>query len=285
MSERKKKSKGSKEKDGGGSVSYVSLIQDPFGIRNHEISEAQNSTEELPLNEVGDEIEGEAAAAEADAPLESEPNAAWLDAAVDAPPATDDNIPAADAAALSSAAEALGGPQEDDRLRRAREMPDLGADDWDEIPSQGIDISQLRGELAADSRDEFKPVPDTGELDSMARAMAEQDEFAKSAASELADWTPDAQADKKAAEADEQARIRDDQALQAEQAQAEAAKDSEDEDDADPELGAALPHPDPETGALDLAEVQSCLEALLFMLDKPARLERLREMIGPDFPL
>lgn len=53
----------------------------------------------------------------------------------------------------------------------------------------------------------------------------------------------------------------------------------------DPELAAALPKPPQadESGNLDLAEMESCLEALLFMCDKPVSLNRLRDLLGPDF--
>jgi len=59
----------------------------------------------------------------------------------------------------------------------------------------------------------------------------------------------------------------------------------------DPELQAALPKgpehsadgtPDPN---YDLSEIESCVEALLFMMDKPVSAEKLHEMLGPDFSL
>jgi segregation and condensation protein B len=73
------------------------------------------------------------------------------------------------------------------------------------------------------------------------------------------------------------AQIAEDQALQAQEA--EEAKRAE---ELDPELKAALPQPD-ENGNLDLEEVQSCLEAILFISDKPMSLKRLHELLGPDF--
>lgn len=36
---------------------------------------------------------------------------------------------------------------------------------------------------------------------------------------------------------------------------------------------------------LDVSEIQSCIEALLFISDKPISLEKLRESLGPDFDL
>ena len=52
----------------------------------------------------------------------------------------------------------------------------------------------------------------------------------------------------------------------------------ESEQQIDPELLAALPQRD-EEGNLDLMEMQSCIEALLFMLDKPVSAEKLQELL------
>jgi segregation and condensation protein B len=77
--------------------------------------------------------------------------------------------------------------------------------------------------------------------------------------------------------------IAEDQALAAEMAReaAEAEKLLE----TDPELLAALPkEPTPdEQGRLDLSELQSCIETLLFMVDKPTSVKKLKEWLGPDF--
>ena len=57
--------------------------------------------------------------------------------------------------------------------------------------------------------------------------------------------------------------------------------------DLDPEILAALPK-NPETdseGNLDLAEMESCIESLLFMSEKPLSANKLRELLGPDMPL
>jgi segregation and condensation protein B len=61
--------------------------------------------------------------------------------------------------------------------------------------------------------------------------------------------------------------------LAQEQAELEAAEAS------DPELIAALPQ------SLDVAEMESCIETLLFLSDKPVSVDKLRTMIGEDFPL
>lgn len=68
--------------------------------------------------------------------------------------------------------------------------------------------------------------------------------------------------------------IAEDQAIAQELAQ-EVPTETE---DFDPELQAALPQ------SLDLDEMQSCIETLLFMSDKPLSLSRLQEMLGPELP-
>jgi segregation and condensation protein B len=68
--------------------------------------------------------------------------------------------------------------------------------------------------------------------------------------------------------------IAEDQALQ--KLMAEEAELAEKND---PELQAALPNAE----NLDIAEVQSCVEALLFMADKPISVDKLRELLGPSF--
>jgi segregation and condensation protein B len=116
---------------------------------------------------------------------------------------------------------------------------------------------------------------DNSALDQLAGAIAaETEDMAAKAAEELASWQPDADAAAKLAE-----QIAEDEAL------AKAQADEQEEVQAmDPELAAALPQVS-ENGELDVKEMQSCLEALLFMMDRPASMNRLREMIGQDFPL
>lgn len=65
----------------------------------------------------------------------------------------------------------------------------------------------------------------------------------------------------------------------------EAAIRAEEEADAkliDEEVRAALPSRD-ESGNIDVAEMESCIEAILFMSDKPVSLAKLRSYIGEDF--
>ncbi len=67
--------------------------------------------------------------------------------------------------------------------------------------------------------------------------------------------------------------------------QAQEALDRENADEGielDPELLAALPKaPTDDSVEFDLSELQSCIEALLFMSDKPVSIERLQELLGP----
>ncbi len=75
--------------------------------------------------------------------------------------------------------------------------------------------------------------------------------------------------------------IAEDQALAlAEEAEAAAALE------ADPELKAALPGVPTvgDDGELDLRELQSCVETLLFMSDKPVSAKKLQEMLGEQIP-
>ena len=81
--------------------------------------------------------------------------------------------------------------------------------------------------------------------------------------------------------------IAEDDQLQAElKAEADEAAATQDEamEETDPELLAALPK-SPETdaeGRLDLREMCSCIETLLFLSDKPISTARLHDMLGPD---
>lgn len=75
-----------------------------------------------------------------------------------------------------------------------------------------------------------------------------------------------------------QAQIEEDLALEDEiRREQEAIKDG-----SDPEIQAALPKFQ-SNGELDLCEMESCIEALLFMSDKPVSEKRLGELLGPDY--
>jgi len=76
------------------------------------------------------------------------------------------------------------------------------------------------------------------------------------------------------------AQIAEDEALEKAMAEEEA-------DENDPELLRALPREpeEDEHGNLDLSEMESCIEALLFMSEKPMSATKLREFLGPDMSL
>ncbi|OFZ21085.1 MAG: SMC-Scp complex subunit ScpB [Bdellovibrionales bacterium GWB1_55_8] len=172
-----------KEQDNGQGIDFVSLVQDPYGFRNTEIADAQNSTEPLDIDS------------------------------------------------------------------------DLDAD--------------LDPELIITERDDT-------ELDRVASAVAEAtQEFATQAAANAAEATDD-----RDAEAELAAQIAEDEALAQRIAEENALAESE-----DPELRAALPvEPVADSeGNLDLREVESCIEALLFMTDKPMSVKKLQDLLGPDF--
>ncbi|MCM2279582.1 MAG: SMC-Scp complex subunit ScpB [Oligoflexia bacterium] len=142
-----------------------------------------------------------------------------------------------------------------------------------------LDLEEVSEEEPAD--DEFdldetlkKTMEDSGEqLEKLARVMEEEsarhaEEVEKAAEEAL--LTEDA-AQQLAKE------IAEDKLLQEQLAAEQAALDEAEAND--PELLAALPQ------SLDVAEMESCLETLLFLSDKPISVEKLRSHIGEDFPL
>ncbi len=206
-----------------GGVSYVSLISDPYGLKDNEIIEAQETLEPLNLDE----------------------------------------------------------PSEDSENDEGSEVSAISMSD---LRDQAMAEAQAETEI----EDDFVAAEDNGTLDRLAGAISEQtekdrveaEELVAKAAEALAEWTPDADA-KAAMDSANQlaAQIAEDQALQA-----VLAKEAEEAEQIDPALAAALPQR-AEDGSLDLNELQSCIEAILFMVDKPISMERIREMIGPDFEL
>jgi segregation and condensation protein B len=102
----------------------------------------------------------------------------------------------------------------------------------------------------------------------------------------------DAENAKLAAEAEEARAVEAKAHLEAQIAEDEAlekALKEEAEDDLanDPELRAALPREPEETesGELDLREMESCIEALLFMSERPLSAKKLQELLGPEMNL
>ncbi len=115
------------------------------------------------------------------------------------------------------------------------------------------------------------------DMASLARAMrAETERHAEEIESVVAEASSQLEAENEALLAHQ---IAEDEALK----QAEAAEQAL-EAEQDPELRAAMPSQPTlaADGTLDLSELQSCIETLLFMSDKPMRTERLQELLGPE---
>ncbi len=186
----------------------VALIQDPYGFKSLEVSQAQSVEHEAVLDEV-DSAELEAATGAEHADSRDEPTQAEIDEADEHL----DNLEKADAA-----------------------------------------------------------------LARIATAVAEQTE-ADLAQAMLAEDSPQETAVKAAEELARQ--IAEDQALSAQMAR--EAREAEEALASDPELQAALPSTQGEEGH-DLEEVQSCIEALLFLSDRPISINKLREHLTPAAP-
>ena len=135
---------------------------------------------------------------------------------------------------------------------------DSGELDLDEGLGEEIEIADL----------------DEKSLDSLAKAVAREDAKSAKNAEKLAGESAESMAEILALQ------IAEDQAL----ARSLAAEQQALDENQDPELKAALPNLGM-SAEMDQAEMQSCIEALLFMCDKPVSATKLREMIGPDFPL
>lgn len=105
-------------------------------------------------------------------------------------------------------------------------------------------------------------------LENISRAVEEEVERQANSAEAIAATAEEAQelAEQLARE------IAEDEALAAELAK------QDEMDEQDPEILAALPQ------SLDVAEVASCMETLLFLADKPLSVEKLRSMINEEFP-
>ena len=114
-----------------------------------------------------------------------------------------------------------------------------------------------------------EPKDSDAQLDSLSRAMAKEAIKNEKRVTELATLAVE---DAQEAAARLAREISEDQALAQELANQAAAAQVE----ADPELHAAMPK-------LDVEEVASAIEALLFVSDKPLSLSKLREFLGPAF--
>lgn len=139
------------------------------------------------------------------------------------------------------------------------------------------DPFQLETEALPEFESDLSPQEVDEQFERMGKAVEEAD---RKTALELEKAIARAQQEEPPAEnpeAELARQIREDEALAA-QEKAEA-----DNPELSEEFRAALPRVD-ENGELDQAELQSCLEAVLFMADKPLTLAKLRELIGEQFP-
>jgi segregation and condensation protein B len=117
------------------------------------------------------------------------------------------------------------------------------------------------------------PEVDIEQLERLNEAMVEEAEKAQEEAEKLAAVLKDTDPDTVLAQ-----QIAEDQALAAEIAKEQAEAEARGSQ-LDPEIQAALPNAE----NLDAAEIQSCLESLLFICEKPVSRQKLQEWLGPDF--
>jgi segregation and condensation protein B len=177
--------------------------------------------------------------------------------------------------------------EEQDSPKKQAPLNPEGGNDYvsfveDPFGIKTIEISEAQqstDELELDETELGTETPfekDDGQLENLAKAIDEQNK-------QLEVENAEAQAKAREQSAEELERqIAEDQALAAEMAReaAEAEKLLE----TDPELLAALPKEPKvdENGNLDLSEMESCLETLLFMMDRPVSLKKLQEWLGPE---
>lgn len=163
------------------------------------------------------------------------------------------------------------------RAQQLDESVDLGidadlGDAWNEIDEENLEEGEGTDPLA-----DLPSAEETdAEMSRIAESVAAQEQQIVAELEALAEQEEKAAAQRLARE------IAEDEALE-KQMKEEAERAAE----LDPELLAALPK-EPiadENGNLDLAEMEACIETLLFMLDKPASAEKLQGLLGPEMSL
>jgi segregation and condensation protein B len=230
-------------------IGPLTFVADPYGLSIEDVAEAQ-ATEYVEINDEEDESEET---------LEADSDEEWTEEEEER-------------SEISISALRSGSDDEDEESSDDEEEESIYVTE-EELAEQEAAL-----EFASDSDEE--PELDLGKslsldaLESVAAAIAVEDE--KEAAA-LAERVAQQKVDDEVRLA---AEIAEDEALTAELARQDA-----EGSDVDPELLAALPSQPlaDENGTLDLREVESCIEALLFMTDKPMSEKRLRELLGPDF--
>jgi|GEM_PF-75682 len=257
-------------------IGPLTFVADPYGISLDEVADAQ-AIDTVDINDDVEEDEDESELeASDDAELDEERSEISISALRSREDSeqedeqksesiymTEEELAALEAADESEDewVEASAGESETEEEEESPEESDEseGANDSESMDEPELDLTQS---LSLDA------------LDSVAAAIAiEEEKEAEAAAERLAQQKIEDEA-RLAAE------IAEDEALAAELARQDAEGAEQ-----DPELLAALPSLPvaDENGVLDLREVESCIEALLFMTDKPMSEKRLRELLGPDF--
>jgi segregation and condensation protein B len=136
------------------------------------------------------------------------------------------------------------------------------------------DAQNDTGELDLDEGDLKEDFFDEKDMDNLEKKIAQSDAaHAEETAGTVLQGLTEEESAKELAR-----QIAEDVALQEELAK-ESQLDAEMAEKNDAELQAALPNQE----ELDVQEIQSCVEALLFMSDKPVSVEKLRELLGPNF--
>lgn len=262
----------------------ISLMMNPYQLNDtRDISAAQNSDEELELDEVpGHEADAyeeaalEAVAAELagdwiETPLSAatafrEEEAAGLEAKADVVTELNQLAPSAEvleAAGLESPeSEQVAQSVEPEFARALDEAEanledDFAEDSEEDAPLELADDAEMAETLTRlQKKMELEAAEGVKALEAAAALTA------KDAKQLLAD------------------QIAEDEAL--EQAMAD-----ENAEEIDPELQAALPREpeEDESGNLDLTEMESCIESILFMSEKPLSAKKLQDLLGPDLAL
>ena len=256
----------------------VTLIEDPFGIRTGEISRDQENPEFEDSSDFDDQGD-----------LEEPTDIAPVAETADADTSATEKEAAKEAAPLD-----IEEPVNEDLLRDAHDWaPDAQetqAIEKAEVTLARADEIVTEAQHAIDEADaavstvsDDDNLDDIGEeldlasaedtleqLENLSRAMKEEEKKLESELETLAGENAAELAERLAQE------IAEDQLLAEQMAkEAEAAEAME---EIDPELEAALPE-------LDVNEIASCIETLLFLTDKPMSVAKLQEHLGPDYPL
>ncbi|MDR3608398.1 MAG: SMC-Scp complex subunit ScpB [Oligoflexia bacterium] len=135
-----------------------------------------------------------------------------------------------------------------------------------------LEITEAQGtedeELPTDDFEMIDEVEAQADLDRLSEALADP-------MTAVSEWKPDADASALASaeEAEQSAALLAAQIAEDEALQAELAQETADEAGDDATLSEQM----------DISEIQSSIEAILFMSEKPLSLEKIQEMLGPDF--